>query len=190
MRRSKSVWNRYPGDALQHRHHLIMERRSFFRSLLGTAVAGATVAAAKPTVAPEKRGTAKVTPYTGWKCAECGNAMWNSRNHTMRCSNADCPNRDVPFRIPQFDAVKADSDEEELLRHAFIILGVIIPGQCVSAADMKLGSEVIKRLLEKIDAHKSENPEESYPGMYFPTPAHDISPHDLAVELAPYYQIS
>lgn len=141
-----------------------MERRSFFRSLLGTAVAGATVAAAKthgvydPSMAGDggsgktivPRGTVKVTSYAGYQCAECGSAMWNSRNKTMRCSATDCPNYDVPLRMPQFDAIKADSDEEELLRHSFIILGMMLPGERVYPADMKLGSEVIKRFMVKM----------------------------------------
>lgn len=176
-----------------------MERRSFFRSFLGTAVAGATVAAAKPSPGrepiydptlgadPNVRGTVKVTSYAGYQCAECGSAMWNSRNKTMRCSATECPNYDVPLRMPQFDAIKADSDEEELLRHSFIIMGLMLPGERVSLADMKLGSEVIKRFMVKMDANKSEHP---YPGMCFPTLVHDIHPHDLARELGPYYQIS
>lgn len=177
-----------------------MERRSFFRSFLGTAVAGATVAAAKPaTYNPSMAGdggsgkailpreTAQVESYAGFKCGECGMAMWNSRNGTMRCYAEGCKNHDRPLRMPRFTVECADSDEEELLRHSFIIMGLMLPGERVSLSDMKFGSGVIKRFMVKMDANKSEHP---YPGMCFPTLVHDIHPHDLARELASYYQIS
>ena len=171
-----------------------MERRSFFRTLLGTAVAGATVAAAKTTggelsgraIVP--RETAQVESYAGFKCAECGSAMWNSRNGTMRCYAEGCKNRDRPLRMPLFTVEVADSDEEELLRHSFIIMGLVLPGQRVSAADMELGSEVIRRYLEK--ANRDRDQEASPYGTHAPTTIHDIAPHWLAMELQPYYQIS
>ncbi len=109
--------------------------------------------------------------------------MWNSRNGTMRCY-AECKNN-RPLRMPRFTVEYADSDEEELLRHSFIIMGLMRPGERVSPADLKLGSEVIRRYLEK--ANRDRDIEAHPYGVNAPTTIHDIAPHWLASELQPYY---
>lgn len=159
------------------RRQLIMQRRSFFRSLLGTAVAGATVAAAKP--AESKPETPRfdhpsVTPYGGWMC-RCGGAMLNNHNGTMYCTIPECRFYQFPVRVPLFETQGIASHEYVLVRHAFIILGLIRSDEEPSNADARLGIQVLRGI--------TGGPMEWRKAI-------EMRPMELAIALKPYYQIS
>ena len=167
-----------------------MQRRSFFRSLLGTAVAGATVAAAKPsaTYNPSMAGDGgsgkailprgfdypSATPLGGWMC-RCGGAMLNDHNGTMYCTIPECKFYQRAVRVPLFHTQGVDSHEYVLVRHAMIILGLIRSDEEPSAADAKLGIEVLRGV--------TGGPMEW-------RRAKEIHPFELAQQLKPYYGLS
>lgn len=165
-----------------------MQRRSFFSRIVGAAAVTAVAVEAKPVVVSNHRvetkptaasnNTVGVTSYGAWKCAHCGNCMTNFHNGTMRCTATDCPNYNKPLRIPVMQTEVVD-DCEEVIRHALIIVGVLLPGDTVSKCDLKLCSEVVRRIVKDMNENSTRE---------WPYTAADIRPFDLAYALTPYYK--
>lgn len=154
-----------------------MQRRSFFGSLFGAAAVTAVAVEAKPV--PVSKGTVGVRAGGYWTCAYCNSCLLGFYNQTMRCMATNCPNYDKPLRVPVMQTEVVD-DSEEVVRHALIIVGVLLPGEAVPKADFNLCSEVVRRIVKDMNDH-STYPEWRYT-------AKDIRPFDLAYALQPYYK--
>lgn len=145
-----------------------LQRRSFFRSLVGIAAVSAVPVAAK--VVEPKVDTVSVSPYCSWTC-QCGSSMINQYNQTMRCTFPTCKYFGKVIPIPRFNVPIAASDEYALIRLALILLGLVDTCQSVSTSDYQFCGEMLTRYMQ--EAEISE--------------AHFVRPHDFAYYIAPYY---
>lgn len=157
-----------------------MQRRYFFSHFVGAAAVTAVAAEAKPSLVAKSTADVAVGVRPGgyWTCAYCNSCLQGFYNQTMRCTATDCPNYDKPLRVPVIQTEVVD-DSEEIIRHALIIIGILLPGEVVPKPDLKLCSEVVRRVVKDMNDHSNRE---------WPYTAADIRPFDLAYALTPYYK--